>query len=189
MQILTFTIDRFGNRNPMIGGYTLPKFTLPETNIAHENPIFPGKYHQNGGFSMATVSLQECNNNIALKSYLKHPPNRKPDVFFVVPPWTSGTRCFKRWWSSSTSRKSYLLEELKFAETPETILKQIEAGNVSKKAFWWMFFSCIYIYIWIYNLKLIVDPRWPLLKVIRLKIDGLTKMDLKIKARFPTWDF
>ena len=27
--------------------------TLPETNIAHENPIFPGKYHQNGGFSMA----------------------------------------------------------------------------------------------------------------------------------------
>ena len=35
-------------------------FTLPETNIAHENPIFPGKSHQNGGFSMAGyVSLQE----------------------------------------------------------------------------------------------------------------------------------
>ena len=30
-------------------------FTLPETNIAHENPIFPGKYHQNGGFSMAML--------------------------------------------------------------------------------------------------------------------------------------
>ena len=31
------------------------KFTLPETNIAHENPIIPGKYHQNGGFSMAML--------------------------------------------------------------------------------------------------------------------------------------
>ena len=31
------------------------RFTLPETNIAHENPIFPGKYHQNGGFSMAML--------------------------------------------------------------------------------------------------------------------------------------
>ena len=31
------------------------KSTLPETNIAHENPIFPGKYHQNGGFSMAML--------------------------------------------------------------------------------------------------------------------------------------
>ena len=29
--------------------------TLPETNIAHENPIIPGKYHQNGGFSMAML--------------------------------------------------------------------------------------------------------------------------------------
>ena len=29
--------------------------TLPETNLAHENPIFPGKYHQNGGFSMAML--------------------------------------------------------------------------------------------------------------------------------------
>ena len=29
--------------------------TLPETNIAHENPIFLGKYHQNGGFSMAML--------------------------------------------------------------------------------------------------------------------------------------
>ena len=29
--------------------------TLPETNIAHENPIFPGKYHQTGGFSMAML--------------------------------------------------------------------------------------------------------------------------------------
>ncbi len=28
---------------------------LPETNIAHENPIFPGKYHQNDGFSMAML--------------------------------------------------------------------------------------------------------------------------------------
>ena len=29
--------------------------TLPETNIAHENTIFPCKYHQNGGFSMAML--------------------------------------------------------------------------------------------------------------------------------------
>ncbi len=29
--------------------------TLPEANIAHENPIFPCKYHQNGGFSMAML--------------------------------------------------------------------------------------------------------------------------------------
>ncbi len=33
--------------------YLKPPPTLPETNIAHENPIFPGKYHQNCGFSMA----------------------------------------------------------------------------------------------------------------------------------------
>ena len=31
------------------------KFTLPETNTVHENPIFPDKYHQNGGFSMAML--------------------------------------------------------------------------------------------------------------------------------------
>ena len=31
-------------------------FTLPETNIAHENLMFPGKYYQNDGFSMATLS-------------------------------------------------------------------------------------------------------------------------------------
>ena len=29
--------------------------TLPETNLAHEHPIFLGKYHQNGGFSMAML--------------------------------------------------------------------------------------------------------------------------------------
>ncbi len=29
--------------------------TLPESKIAHENPIFPCKYHQNGGFSMAML--------------------------------------------------------------------------------------------------------------------------------------
>ena len=30
--------------------------TLPETNRAHDNLIFPGQSHQNGGF----VTLQEC---------------------------------------------------------------------------------------------------------------------------------
>ena len=34
---------------------TFEEITLPETNIAHENPIFPGKYHQNCGFSMAML--------------------------------------------------------------------------------------------------------------------------------------
>ena len=29
--------------------------TLPETNIAHEIPMFPSKYHQKGGFSMAML--------------------------------------------------------------------------------------------------------------------------------------
>ena len=29
--------------------------TLPETNMAHENPFFPGKYHQNGGFPMGML--------------------------------------------------------------------------------------------------------------------------------------
>ena len=33
----------------------IAQHTLPETNIAHENPIFPGKYHQNGGFFMAML--------------------------------------------------------------------------------------------------------------------------------------
>ena len=36
-------------------GGCLCLFTLPETNLAHENPIFLGKYHQNGGFSMAML--------------------------------------------------------------------------------------------------------------------------------------
>ena len=36
-------------------GFFYTRYTLPETNIAHESPIFPGKYHQNGGFSMAML--------------------------------------------------------------------------------------------------------------------------------------
>ena len=38
--------------------YGIPKslkVTLPETNITHENPIFLGKYHQNGGFLWAML--------------------------------------------------------------------------------------------------------------------------------------
>ena len=36
--------------------------TLPETNGSPINiPIFPGKYHQNGGFSMAMLVSQEGN--------------------------------------------------------------------------------------------------------------------------------
>ena len=34
--------------------------TLPETNIAHENPIFPGKYHQKLWIFHGYVSFREC---------------------------------------------------------------------------------------------------------------------------------
>ena len=37
--------------------------TLPETNIAHENPIFPGKYHQNCRFSMAMLVYRSVHKN------------------------------------------------------------------------------------------------------------------------------
>ena len=37
--------------------------TLPETNIAHENLIFPSKYHQNGGFSMAMLVYRSVSND------------------------------------------------------------------------------------------------------------------------------
>ncbi len=37
--------------------------TLPETNIAHENLIFPSKYHQNGGFSMAMLAYRSVSND------------------------------------------------------------------------------------------------------------------------------
>ena len=68
-------------------------FTLPETNISNEIPIFPGKYHQNGGFSMAmlvyrSVTLQ--------KSTAK---NRKKVVLGRQPPFFgslalfAGTKC------------------------------------------------------------------------------------------------
>ena len=50
----------FGARSPRYLNETQEKgwksslklLTLPETNIAHENPIFPG---ENGGFSMAML--------------------------------------------------------------------------------------------------------------------------------------
>ena len=45
-----------------IQGDLLRVITLPETNIAHENPIFPGKYHQNGGFSMAMLVYRRVYN-------------------------------------------------------------------------------------------------------------------------------
>ena len=66
--------------SPNRKGKSLPNITLPETNITHENPIFLGKYHQNGGFSMAmlvyrrvffkgrTVKLQEGNSNLRPES-------------------------------------------------------------------------------------------------------------------------
>ena len=44
--------------------------TLPETNIAHEIPIFPGKYHQNGGTPMAMLVYRRVSH---LDSYHSHP--------------------------------------------------------------------------------------------------------------------
>ena len=45
----------WGSFPPIFGSTPIFLDTLPETNIAHENPIFPGKYHQNCGFSMAML--------------------------------------------------------------------------------------------------------------------------------------
>ena len=65
--------------------------TLPETNIAHENPIFPGKYHQNGGFSWAMLVLGRVKKNkspphtINLKHWLMlfhHRPNQY-DIYII----------------------------------------------------------------------------------------------------------
>ena len=50
------------------------KLSLPETNIAHENPIFPGKYHQNGGFSMAML----VSGSVSLQDTTKDTPKRYP---------------------------------------------------------------------------------------------------------------
>ena len=47
--------------------------TLPETNIAHENPIFPGKYHQNCGFSMAML----VSGSVTLATFGKRPLEAK----------------------------------------------------------------------------------------------------------------
>ncbi len=47
--------------------------TLPETNIAHENPIFPGKYHQNGGIFHGYVSFRECN-TVDASEFRRSPP-------------------------------------------------------------------------------------------------------------------
>ena len=41
------------NRDPV-------KNTVPETNIANENLIFPGKYHQNEWIFHGYTGLQEC---------------------------------------------------------------------------------------------------------------------------------
>ena len=45
------------------GIFDLESATLPETNIAHENPVFPGKYHQNGGFPMAMLVYRSVMGN------------------------------------------------------------------------------------------------------------------------------
>ena len=40
----------------------MEKVTLPETNSSPMKiPIFPGKYHQNGGFSMAMLVYRRVN--------------------------------------------------------------------------------------------------------------------------------
>ena len=47
---------RFSKPPPALGEYVLGHLFQPLPSLkltAHENPIFPCKYHQNGGFSMA----------------------------------------------------------------------------------------------------------------------------------------
>ena len=43
--------------------------TLPETNIAHENPIFPGKYHQNGGCFMAMLVYRSVSKRMVKQNH------------------------------------------------------------------------------------------------------------------------
>ena len=72
---------------------------------------------------------------------------------------------------------SFLGVEVELRPSKHYIETKTEAGNVSKRRFWWMF---LYLYI---NLKLRADPKWPLLKAIRLNTDGLTKSIYRLKQR------
>ena len=65
-----------------IGGISFAeKPTLPETNIAYENPIFPGKYHQNGGSSMAMlVSWRVSLGSMFLFQRSQFPKNSLPQT-------------------------------------------------------------------------------------------------------------
>ena len=63
-------------------------FTLPETNIAHENPIFPGKYHQNGGFSMATLVYRSVHPRSLTTSPLKNDGCLEDKPPFLLGPGT-----------------------------------------------------------------------------------------------------
>ncbi len=55
--------------------------TLPETNIARENPIFPGKYHQNGGFSMAMLVSGRV---IPISRLKKKHPRHADSLFWAI---------------------------------------------------------------------------------------------------------
>ena len=74
--------------------------TLPETNIAHEIPTFPGKYHQNCGFSMAMLVYRRVYIWFLQATHrLAGVPNRRGDrlvgalsrCFF----WERGEGCLK----------------------------------------------------------------------------------------------
>ena len=54
--VLLYLLKKKGAGETMLGGRKINHLLIiPETNIAHENPMFPDKYHQNGGFSMAML--------------------------------------------------------------------------------------------------------------------------------------
>ena len=81
--------------------------SLKRTAKAHENPhIFPGKYHQNDGFSSQRfVSLQECNNIIYRRCTVEKPAPDETKILDFVPRYDwLGYRNLHRWWKKQLEK-------------------------------------------------------------------------------------
>ena len=74
--------------------------TLPETNIAHENPIFPCKYHRNGGFSMAMLVSGRVHtiHSSAKKMEQLFGSRQCPAVQPCATGWLGAWLMMSRWW-------------------------------------------------------------------------------------------
>ena len=70
--------------------------TLPETNLAHENPIFPGKSHQNGGFSMAMLVYRTVigNHHLGLVSICSTTWSKLVDHYVPIEKVKTVASCF-----------------------------------------------------------------------------------------------